>query len=178
MPLNDPPLIIRLKQIRADCNYGKCKHSTAAGRKRSIDNFLCIPTVIVGIIVSSAFFATLSTSFPTELKWILGIVGVTSSVLIGIRQHLNLTKISQGHVDAANNYRHLGKKCSNEIAKFENSVISPEQLAIIVDEFSSLYETFTSEAEKYPTSPSDYKKCKAAIDSRQEQYTQAELEII
>ena len=171
-------VVVRFQQIRANCNYGKGKHSYAAQRKNLYDNFLLIPGAIFTTVVGSSFFATLSNDLPDATKWAGGILGLLSTVLITARSLLKFTQDVEAHRMTTNEFRLLGEKCTNLILRIESNSLDVEEALNKVDEYTEIYENICSCAEKYSTSNSDYKKTKKDIERRQTQYKATDLEIL
>lgn len=167
----------RIKQCRADSNYGKRKHANAASRKSIYESSLNIPCIIATAIVGSAFFATLSSDFPDWCKWTGGILGVLTAVFTAVKNKLGFSEVVGGHRSMASRYRNCSKRCSNSLALYNDNIIDDAGLAEKLEALSNEYSIISDDAELYPTNASDYSKAKKGIQEGEEQYTTQELEL-
>ena len=170
-------IILRIKECRTDCNYGKGKHTKAANRKNKYNHWIGVPAILISLIISTSFFVTLKSELPEFAKWIGAFVALISAAFSGIQTYFTFPKIVEGHRRSVCKFRNLGKKCSNTIAAFEDGVIDEEKLYKQLNEITNEYAEIATDAEAFSTNNEDYLQTRDEINSGGEQYTQKELEI-
>ena len=169
-------IILRIKECRADCNYGKGKHTKAANRKNKYNHWIGVPAILISLVISTSFFLTLKTDYPECAKWVGAFAALLGAAFSGIQTYFTFPKVVEGHRQSACKFRNLGKRCSNTIAAYEDGIINDEQLYKNLNEISEAYSEIATDAEAFPTNNKDYLQTRDEIDAGGEQYTQKELE--
>jgi hypothetical protein len=169
--------IKRLKQLRADANYGKKRQFNAAKRKDACHNGLGVPVVILTIIIGAGFFATLREDFPDIMKYIGGGLGLLSALLAGLQTYFRFMAVAEGHRRIGTRYLAVAKKCSNVIAYCEDGMCRGEQLQAELDKLTGEYLSVAEDARAFPTSAQDYRSTRNGIRDGEEVYTEQELEL-
>jgi len=173
---NADNIILRIKQCRADCNYGKGKHVKAANRKSDYNHWTGVPSIVISLMISTSFIVTISTDFPMCKKWLGAIAALLVAVLSGIQTYFAFPKTVEGHRRSACKFRNLAKKCSNIIAAYEDAIIDEKTLYQGLQDITNEYSDIATDAEAFPTNNKDYLLTRDEINAGGEQYTLKELE--
>ena len=169
-------IILRIKECRADCNYGKGKHTKAADRKNKYNHLIGVPSIAISLIIGTSILVTIKTDFPQCGKWIGAMAAYLVAVLSGVQTYFGFPSVVEGHRQSACKFRNLGKRCSNIIACYEVGSISDEELCQVLNDITEEYAEIATYAEAYPTNKKDYLQTRDEINAGGEQYTQKELE--
>jgi hypothetical protein len=180
-----------IEELRVDSKIGKSKHFAASDRKLLWHRLCGVPVIVanlfVGIVLvsiqgtntnpppsaSHEQVTTITTkkeditkvapSGPSENLSLLSIfLAFGAASLSGVQTFFNFHKASEGHRAIGNRYVHVSRQCKALQQKHCDIPFSAED---IWSEYLKLYNEYhqiNTEAEAFPTSPSDLKKAKGA----------------
>lgn len=168
----------KLKRIKVDALYGKKKHFNAADRNEKYHYRIGIPLLFINILTGSVLFYVIKDGATNWIKYVPLVLALVAAFLSGFQTYFNLQKKVEGHRRVANKYLAVMKKCDRLQGYIaDKMIIAEENLISKIEDISVEIDNINTEAEGFPTTKKDYRLAQKGIESGEENYTEAELNL-
>ena len=189
---NTTGALAAIEELRVDSKIGKSKHFAASDRKLLWHRLCGVPVILanlfVGIVLVSIQGTNGTPTFAAPQEQVAPVTKKEEAVkaepllaseglsllsiflafgaasLSGVQTFFNFHKASEGHRAIGNRYVHVSRQCKSLQQNHRDIPFTAENIWI---EYSNLYDEYhqiNTEAESFPTSPSDLKKAKGAAE--------------
>jgi hypothetical protein len=167
----------KLRRIKVDSLYGKKKHFNAADRVEKNHYQIGVPLIVINLLTGSILFYVLTDGAANWIKYVPLVLALIAALLSGFQTYLNLQKKVEGHRRVGNKHLSVMKKCDRLQGYIDDKLIENEYVILRIEELAIEVEEINKEAESFLTSKKDYEEAKKGIESGEESYTEAELNI-
>lgn len=155
--MNNPAILEAMEELCRNSNIGKYRHLNAAKRHFCNNKWLSIAVITINVILSSTFFYTLSEEIPGFAKWLSGILGFASVLLVSINAFFNHRETAHIHRVLANSYIIIAQECDRYIAQFKDGRLDIDSLIAQHKSLTEKYQGVNEDALASPTNDFDFK---------------------
>lgn len=92
----------QIQNIKKLARIEGSKHFNASSRKRNYSLWFAIPIIIINVLISSKVFLDLMDDMSQEMKALIGVMTLTSALLVAVGSYLKFDRVSVEHSIAGN----------------------------------------------------------------------------
>jgi hypothetical protein len=156
-----------IEKLRLNCHLAKHKHFQASTRGRHCHLLFGVPTVLISVLIGSAFFVELRIGLGDIAKWSAAGLGLTAALLSAVQTFFNFRKEYEIHRATGNKYLQLARECERLIALYFDKEIKLHDLSMRIEELNTQYAQITTTSESISTNDRDFLKAKELQDEKE-----------